>query len=365
MHPPALDDALPAGARAGQLLRRSAWALLVIAVTLWLQISRWFDDGTGLRQWVAIPWVIVVGVGLSAALHRAGVALTDHALRRRAANAAAVMAADPRPPVLYLRPFDEDLQQARGGSALRLAPAPYMGLSAEQQIGRVLGAIGPLVAIGRPGEALPPLGFARLYVADDGWQGAVLDLLDRAAAVVLVAGTSNGLMWELEQVFRRVPRERVTLIVPAWPRHDFDDFRRRVHQRLGIELPPVSAGRRGPFPHDIRALIGFEASGRPLLHEWDWDALPAQERGRIKRALFRVFGGRGVPAFGVLDALADQLFDRVVAHLLRPRGIAAPDPGAGQRAADGMNRQKRLARTVAVVVGGAVLLMMAFDWLVF
>jgi hypothetical protein len=363
MHPPALDDTLPTGARTGQLLRRCAWALLVIVVTQWLQIARWFDDGTGLRQLIAVPLVLLLGLGVSMALHRAGVALTDRALRRRAANAVAVMAADPRPPVLYLRPFDEDLQQARGGGALRLAPAPYMGLSVEQQIGRVMGGIGPLVAIGRPGEALPPLGFARLYVADDGWQGAVLDLLDRAAAVVLVAGTSQGLMWELEQVFQRVPRERVTLIVPAWPRHDYEAFRQRVHQRLDIQLPALGAAWRGPFPHDIRALVSFDADGRPRLHEWDWARVPAGERGRLKRALFRLFGGRGVPAFGVLDALADQHFDRAVAHMLRPRGIAPPDPGAAQRAADVLDGQKRLARTVAVMVASAIVLMAAAGWL--
>jgi hypothetical protein len=356
MHPRALDDSLPLAARAGQLLRRIAWLQAVIVLTQSLQISSWFDDGTGLRQLLALPLVVLLGFGSAAALHGAGAAMVDRSLRRRAANAAAVLAADPRPPVLYLRPFDDDLQQARSGSGQRLVPAPYQGLSAEQAIGRVMGGIGPLVAIGRPGEALPPLGFARLYVADDGWQGAVLALLERAAAVVLVAGLSDGLLWELEQVFRHVPRARVLLIVPSWPGHDHAAFCQRVQQRLRITLPPLDPALGGPFPHDIRALISFDVAGAALLHEWDWARLPAAERGRWKRPLFRWFGGRGLPAFAALDALADQHFDGAVAHLLRPRGIAAPDPQAAQRAAGALQRQVRLARTIAGVTAGVVLL---------
>ena len=42
---------------------------------------------------------------------------------------------------------------------------PYPG--PEQELAVLMGRLGPVVAIGKPGERLPELGAARLYVADD------------------------------------------------------------------------------------------------------------------------------------------------------------------------------------------------------
>jgi len=271
-----------------------------------------------------------------------------------------VLAADPRPPVIYLRPFDEDLRQARQLGLLRYVPAPSVGLSVEQLLGRLLGPLGPLVAIGRPGEALPPLGFARLYASDTDWQGTVLDLLARSAAVVLVAGTSPGLLWELEQVMRRVPRQRVILIVPAWPGHDHAAFQALASQRLGLQLPALNPSLSGPFPHDIRALICFDAHGQPQLHEWDWTTAPADQRGPLKRRLFRAFGGRGAPPYAALDLLVDQYADQALAHLLRPAGIPPPDAAATQQVVAEVDAQRRLARGVAL--GTAAVLGVVIAW---
>lgn len=350
------DDPLPLAARLGQGMRWLAWSLMAFSVVQAMQWSRWLDDGTGLRQLAAWPLLVLAWLLATALLHAAGSVLLERALRQRSPNAAAVLAADPRPPVLYLRPFDEDLRQDRQGRRLRFVPAPVMGLSLEQLISRLLGGLGPLVAIGRPGEALPPLGFARLYARDDEWQGSVLGLLDRAAAVVLVAGTSPGLLWELEQVLRRVPLSRVLIVIPAWPGHDHDSFRRLVAERLGLQVPTLNPALSGPFPQEIRALMSFSAAGQAQLHEWDWHSVPAPERGRLRRWLFSVFAGRGLPIYAALDLCVAQHADRAVAHLLRPAGIAAPDAAAVQQVVSAVERQRRLARGVALGIGGVLVL---------
>lgn len=351
-----MADPLPLAARLGQGMRHLAWALLAVCAVQAMQWSRWFDDGSGLRQLAAIPLLALAGLAGAAALHAAGTVLLERALRRRQANAAAVLAADPRPPVVYLRPFDEDLRQARQLRQRRLFPAPLMGGSIEPWISRLLGGLGPPVAIGRPGEALPPLGFARLYARDDEWQARVLGLLDRSAAVVLVAGHSPGLLWELEQVMRCVPRQRVVMIVPAWPGHDHARFQQLVAERLGLAVPALNSALRGPFPHDIRALLCFDASGQPVLHEWDWQTVPAPERGPLKRWLYRGFGGRGIPAYAALDLRVDQQLDRALAHLLSPAGIPPPDAAAAQQLISDVDRQRRVARGVAVATGAVLLL---------
>ena len=43
-----------------------------------------------------------------------------------------------------------------------------------------LGGVGPVLAIGRPGEKLAHLGAARLYVSDDDWQNVAHRLMASA-----------------------------------------------------------------------------------------------------------------------------------------------------------------------------------------
>lgn len=136
--------------------------------------------------------------------------------RQAAPTAAEAMAADPRPPVLYLRSFADDgtqLLDAELGPIARRWVTLLALPTAEEQSTAALDAVGPVVAIGKPGEPLPELGAARLYVGDDRWQAEVLALLDRAALVVLRIGSSPGLLWEIEQSLARLPRRRLVLSV--------------------------------------------------------------------------------------------------------------------------------------------------------
>jgi TM2 domain-containing membrane protein YozV len=83
----------------------------------------------------------------------------------------------------------------------------------EQEMADLLDAVGPVVAIGKPGEPLPELGAARLYVSDDQWQAKVQELMRKSRLVVLRLGSSPGLLWEIEQVLAQLPRQRLVLAV--------------------------------------------------------------------------------------------------------------------------------------------------------
>lgn len=111
------------------------------------------------------------------------------------------MVDDHRAPVLYLRPFTNE----ESGS-----PAN----PEEVVVAFAARPVGPLVAVGRPEDRLPPFGARRVYSDEEGrdWREVVADYLDRAALVVVSAGSSEGLRWEIERVVSSVQPEKVIVL---------------------------------------------------------------------------------------------------------------------------------------------------------
>ena len=149
-----------------------------------------------------------------------------------------VMANDPRPPILYLRSFTNEAQvfDEERGFADMFAPT------------------GPLVAIGQPGERLPPLGAARLYLEDENWHERVLELLEQSRLVLIYGGETPGLGWELRQVRARLHPSRLTIMVPndpaAWER-----FRALAYEKADLNLPPMPTGKL--VRHASPGVVGF------------------------------------------------------------------------------------------------------------
>ena len=162
---------------------------------------------------------IATGIGLLAGglaflpFALAGSRLMQRARQTLALRSAEVRDRDPRPPVLFVRSFVDDL--------LELAPkVEYFSrlfrkrLTLEEfLVGRQM-TLGPVVAIGKPGEALSPLGAAREYVHGPGWQDRVRGLLGESSWVVAILGGGEGLKWEYEQILQRDLTGRFILVVP-------------------------------------------------------------------------------------------------------------------------------------------------------
>jgi hypothetical protein len=147
--------------------------------------------------------VLIAATLLCRRLFRIGAAL-------RQPNAVELLEADSRPPVLYLRSFDDDAAPDMTESVIPFAPVETI----ETRLSQVFRPIGPVVSIGRPGERLPEIGASRLYVSDDVWQQAVIHFLQRAVAVVILVGRSTGVTWEIETTLLTVPRERILFVFP-------------------------------------------------------------------------------------------------------------------------------------------------------
>lgn len=184
-------------------------------------------------------------------------------------SAQELMAKDERPPILYLRSFNKELLSATWKGRMSYLRkffdrSLYMhsgikkldfslikrhlrtdilnanrSLFDEQLIfASFFTRIGPYVAIGRPGETFGNMdvGAAKMYVTDGEWQNTILNLLKISAAIVLEAGDSEGLLWEIEQITTHIPARKFLIILPASDM-EYQAFRTFAEHAFPMSLP--------------------------------------------------------------------------------------------------------------------------------
>lgn len=93
----------------------------------------------------------------------------------------------------------------------------------EIQLAQAFSAVGPVVAIGKPGDRLRVPGAARSYVEGEDWQPEVERLMDRSRLVIFKVSISDGLLWEYKTALERVPPNRIVLVPPE-DRDVWQDF---------------------------------------------------------------------------------------------------------------------------------------------
>jgi len=162
-----------------------------------------------------------------------------------------IMALDPRPPVVYLRSFDED---KKGDHPLHLNTD-----SQEEVLGAFFKEAGPFVAVGRPDEDFPTLGAARIYLDED-WQSQVVGLMSVARLVVLRTGQTENLLWELERATQMLRPEQLLLLVPSG-RKEYEAFRARAESYFPRPLPEYPS--RTPSRAGLRGFVCFEPDWTP------------------------------------------------------------------------------------------------------
>jgi hypothetical protein len=123
---------------------------------------------------------------------------------RRSARVSAESLAqtDQRAPVLFLRSFKDDqveLDRPKRGLIRGFlgmgAPAP----SLDHVLLEEFTAVGPVVAIGVPGESAP-FGAARTFVDNSEWRAVVAKFASDAAAIIIVVDDTEGVKWELSHI---------------------------------------------------------------------------------------------------------------------------------------------------------------------
>jgi len=129
--------------------------------------------------------------------------LRRYARRRSLISADAAMLADPRNPILFLRSFSDDqisLSKAKLPWLLRFFDPGAVAGTLDELLVSEYADVGPVIAIGRPSDALPPLGASRRYCQGTEWQEIVRSLMQASAVIVMGMGRSAGLAWEIATI---------------------------------------------------------------------------------------------------------------------------------------------------------------------
>ena len=212
-----------------------------------------------------------------------GVVCFNHGRKLTVLSAETLISQDTRPPVLYLRSFNDDVRAASiphesavSNFLQMLVGTTFSMRTEEEEIASVMSSIGPFIAIGKPGEKLPQLGAARTYLASnlnserlqkpqdtsyEDWQEAITHFMSAARLVVLRLGEGEGFWWEVQRACELVPPEKLLILIPDdWGLYDY--FRRKAKNYLPIALPeypnPPSA-----IGTSIKSLIYFERNWTP------------------------------------------------------------------------------------------------------
>ena len=226
------------------------------------------------------------------------------------ASAEEVLTADPRSPVIYMRSFKDD---AAASTPVMSGPPGWAVLfpkelvTEEELVARILNDFGPMVTIGKPGEALRELGAARMYVSEQEWHEKVAALMQSAKVVVLRLGQTEGLWWELEQAIGKMRPEQLLVFVPrVGDKAVREAIRRRADALFPRPLPEFTRSEsRVAGVGSLRGILYFDRDWTAHYIDltrriWTLKTLPrylgfGKPSAKLKYALQPVFASHGVP----------------------------------------------------------------------
>jgi hypothetical protein len=190
--------------------------------------------------------------------------------------------------VLYLRRFRHD--STMGSVFISTLTRSKEGWGTqEQELARAVQAFGTLVAIGRPGEDVPPLGAIRTYVDESSWQGAVAVAMQSASLVILRADFGPNIEWELRHAIATLNPQKLVIFIDDMSLSDYTKFREHIRSSLKLSLPV-------PGDWDMHRFSAFVM----FYDDW-WSAashvIPSPVRSKrvvYKRALVPVFENAGL-----------------------------------------------------------------------
>jgi hypothetical protein len=147
-------------------------------------------------------------------------------------DADALLRSDPRPPILFLRSFEDEekLTFLQSGEAL-------FDYSLETRLSRHFVNFGPFVAVGSPQDELPQLGAARARLSNDEWRSRVRQWMRSSQVVLIYAGSTYWINWELATLARRGHMHKVILLIP--PRRGWATRSRKVVDDIRVRLSCV------------------------------------------------------------------------------------------------------------------------------
>jgi len=101
-----------------------------------------------------------------------------------------------------------------------------------------------LIAVGRPGEKIPEIGFDRKYFNNDVWQQEVIKLISESVLIIYRPDPSDAVLWEFEQVLNAKASDKLMIWANMGYNTDiklnkvrYNIFKKKAFERLQEELP--------------------------------------------------------------------------------------------------------------------------------
>jgi hypothetical protein len=113
---------------------------------------------------------------------------------------------DGRAPILFLRSFKsehETLPEPAGQLTYAFFSYAERNKTVDEMLLEEGSGFGPVIAIGKPNEAVSPYGAARTYVDASIWQERVAQLAKDSQAIIVYVDNSEGLWWEIEHIIEK------------------------------------------------------------------------------------------------------------------------------------------------------------------
>ncbi len=291
------------------------WLLHMIGVTLGA-VAVFCASYLGTPRWPVALAPIAAGAG-------AGIANWGRRVRLKArrAHARRIESPDVLPQgsyVLYLRMFEADQRHAvilpTRNITMDLTDMLLPGSSEEEDLAEVMRPVGPMVAVGIPGEELPHAGAMRMYLPMI-WKPPVRQMIMNARLVVIEIGVGAGTVWEVAEALRTLPPQRLLLIVPEeMTDKEYELVRRRVSGKLRGQ--GRSKPRMKPRPNSRQVLPPRPSSKNPngrgtgfIFFSDDWKAISTTGHSlpwHPTRDFFGVVAKSVTPLFSELKAYEER-----------------------------------------------------------
>ncbi len=126
-----------------------------------------------------------------------------------------LLSLDRRPATLFLRSFSDD-EKSKITRVLFIGRPGLESLdfSLEGRLAEHFSTSGPFIAVGSPNGETPHVGAARAYFSEQAWQSRVCEWMDSSRLIVVLAGITNWVAWEIDQAVRRGHADKLIVAFP-------------------------------------------------------------------------------------------------------------------------------------------------------
>ena len=215
---------------------------------------------------LALPFLLILGVLLAAATlnRRLAAKFVRVAQSRAAAVYQTIAQHDTRAPILFLRSFKEEKRLLEPPARSLVAKVVRLR-DAKRTLDEIVldaaSAVGPVVALGMPGEKVAPLGAARFYADSIDWQSTVRGLAQRSRAIIICVEEGEGVLWELQHLLAETYLTKTLCILS--PETASATILRAIQ-----ETRESGNARACDILQRIRAHSSQTTVGRPLVGVW-------------------------------------------------------------------------------------------------